>query len=227
MQFPDILAASIHDIKNSLGIIHNRLDELLGDERNHFADPRQAYALQREIQRSSNTMIQLLALYKMGSHQLTASIQEYNLEEYLTELQAENQSTCDALGFSLSHACDPDLLGYFDRDLITGVINSTLGNALRYAKSQILLEAEEKEGFLVIRIQDDGPGYPDAMLATYAHGTKTADREQHSFSSGRTNLGLFFASQVAKLHETAKGQGRVQLSNSCSLGGSCFELHLP
>lgn len=226
MQFPDILAASIHDIKNSLGVIHNRLDELLNDPQNHFNDPRQAYALQREILRSNNTMLQLLALYKMGSHQLSASIQEQHLEEYLMEIQAENKSTCDALGFALNYDCEPDLYGYFDRDLITGIINSTIGNALRYARHQILLEAEEKDGFLVIRIQDDGPGYPEVMLATYAGGT-ASEQEQQSFSSGRTNLGLFFASQVAALHKTDRGQGRIQLSNNCSLGGSCFELHLP
>lgn len=227
MQFSDILASSIHDIKNSLGIIYNRLDELLHNPQNTFADPRQAYALQREIQRSNNTMIQLLSLYKMGSHQLTPSIQEHNLEEFLLEIQAENQSTCEALGFTLSHESDPELYGYFDRDLITGIINSTIGNALRYAKSQILLQAEEMDGYLIIRIQDDGPGYPDEMLNAYAKGIEAPSKKNQSFSSGRTNLGLFFASQVAALHKTNSGQGRIQLSNTCSLGGSCFELYLP
>lgn len=232
MQFADVLAASIHDIKNSLGLIHNRIDELLDNPANHIADLRQAHTLKREVQRANNTMIQLLSLYKMGSHQLSPSVQEQNLDEFLSELQAENQATCQALGLELGYECDPDLYGYFDRDLVSGVLNSTIGNAQRYAKGRILLQAEETDGYLVLRIQDDGPGYPEYLLSNYASKTPPADhpgsgQEELAFNSGRTNLGLFFANQVACMHETPKGQGRLQLSNQCSLGGSCFELYLP
>lgn len=227
MLFADILASSIHDIKNSLGIIHNRLEELLNNPDNRFADQRQVSSLQREILRSNNTMIQLLSLYKMGTYQLSPSIEEHNLDEFLSEIQAENQSSCAILGFDLRYACDPDLNGYFDRDLIGGVINSTIGNAQRYAKSQILLEAEQGDGFLIIRVQDDGSGYPAALISTYSESGQAPDAQTQAFSSGRTNLGLFFASQVAGLHETSQAQGHIRLSNTCSLGGSCFELYLP
>lgn len=227
MQFADVLAASIHDIKNSLGLIHSRIDELLDNPGNQIADLRQAYSLKREVLRANNTMIQLLALYKMGSHQLSPSIQEQNLDEFLSELQAENQTTCQALGLEIGYACDPDLYGYFDPDLVSGVLNSTIGNAQRYAKTRILLEAETIDGYLVLRIQDDGPGYPASLLSSYTPHHTTTDKQEQAFSSGRTNLGLFFANQVAGLHETQQGQGRLQLSNQCSLGGSCFELYLP
>ncbi|MBF0257035.1 MAG: HAMP domain-containing histidine kinase [Gammaproteobacteria bacterium] len=222
MKFSDILASSIHDIKNSLGIISNSLDELLNDPSNQISDLKQASLLQNEVQRASNNMIQLLTLYKMGVEQMVVSVQEISLDDLLSEVVVENQTTASALGIQIEYQCDPYLRGFFDEDLVRGVLNSTIGNALRYAKSQILLSASEADGYLLIRIEDDGLGYPQAMLDALSQSNQA-----ESFSHGRTQLGLYFADQVARLHTAGDRQGSIQLTNQRSLSGSCFELRLP
>ncbi|NEV62061.1 sensor histidine kinase [Thiorhodococcus minor] len=224
MDFSDILASSIHDIKNSLGLILSSVDELVGNPDNKIADVRQASLLQHEAQRANNNLIQLLTLYKIGNQQLAVRIAEHNLDDFLEEIVASNSALCASLDVQLSYGCEPDLNGYFDADLIRSVLDSTIGNAHRYAKTQILVSAAEEDGYLVIRVEDDGGGFPDSLSGLLE---RMAKKPQGSRAAGRTQLGLFFATSIAELHENNGKRGRIQLRNGHSLPGGCFELWLP
>lgn len=222
MQFADALASSIHDIKNSLGVVQHNLDQLLNDPQTHIGNTRQASVLKLETQRANANLVQLLSLYKLEKDQLSPELDEYPLQDFLGELRAENQELMQALGIELSCSCDPDVSGYFDEALVRNVLNSCIGNALRYTRSRIVLGSTLEEGYLVIRVEDDGQGYPQQMLQQQAAaGPQIADSEGH------TQLGLYFAAQVAALHHNGSQQGRIHLRNNHSLPGGCFELWLP
>lgn len=224
IQFSDILASSIHDIKNSLSLILTNLEELLTDPANRIADPRQASLLQHEVRRANNNLIQLLTLYKLGQEQLVLNITANQVADLLEELVAENHSVCQALGLQIGYECDPGLVGYFDTELVRGVIDSTIGNARRYAKGRIELNAEEQDGFLVIRVEDDGAGFPPAMLEQTDY--QPLPRTQAD-KPGRTQLGLYFAARIAQIHRHGERCGRIRLVNGHRLPGGCFELWLP
>lgn len=224
MDFSDILALSIHDIKNSLGVILNNLDELIDDPNNHLADPRQAQILRHEAQRANNNLIQLLTLYRLGHEQLVVRVTEQNMEDFLDEVIADTQSVCSALNLDLSYRCDPTLSGYFDTELVRSVLESTIGNARRYARANILLSAEEEAGYLVIRVEDDGTGFPGNLPQWLTDAPVSV---QEAENPSRTRLGLYFASQIAQLHRTAGRTGRLRLRNGHVLPGGCLELWLP
>ncbi len=224
MDFPDMLASSIHDIKNSLSLISNTLSDLTNNTDNHFADPRQVNLLQHEVQRVNNNLVHLLTLYKLGNNGLMIDIRAHNVEELLEEVVASNQAVCIALGIDLRYQCDPDLLGYFDFELMRSVIESSIGNAQRYAKQQILLTASHEDDYLVIRIEDDGTGFPPALLELPKESEYAISTIQFS---GRTRLGLLFAYKIAQLHRMADRTGHIQLRNHHTLPGGCFELWLP
>jgi len=222
MQFSDVLASSVHDIKNSLAMVINSVDTLLQDPQTRIGDPHKATVLQQEAQRANNNLIQLLSLYKLEREQLAPNIVEQNVDEFLEEICAENAALTTALGVALESDCEDMLTGYFDDNLVRGVVNSTIGNAQRYTADRILLSATEEDGYLVLRIEDNGRGYPAEML-------ENTDRQQVSdaFSSGRTQLGLLFASEIAHLHTSGERHGFIRLRNGHTLGGGCFELWLP
>lgn len=224
MNFADILTSSIHDIKNSLGMIINNLEVIIGNPENKIVDRTNANLLQHELQRANNNLIQLLSLYNLDNQRLPVSIQERNLDDLLSELVLENQGVCANLGIALEYQCDPFLNGFFDEDLVRGVLNSTIGNAQRYSNSRILLSAEQGQGFLVLRVEDDGAGYPQSMQESLA--TDQADNGM-AFTKGRTQLGLFFAHQIARLHKADGRTGHIRLRNHHQLPGGCFELWLP
>jgi len=226
MDFSDVLASSIHDIKNSLGSILNALNELVNDSNNRIANPRQASLLQHETQRANSALIQLLNLYKLGNAQLVVRINEYNLDDFFEDVIADNQAVCHALNLELTHTCDSHLTGYFDADLIHGLLNSAIGNAGRYAKTKILLSATIEERYCVIRLEDDGAGFPDVL--TQCLSAENAAHQLMTSDLSRTHLGLYFASRIAALHRSSDGRnGMIRLRNAHILSGGCFELWLP
>jgi len=223
MDFSDILASSIHDIKNSLGMILNNLDDLIASPENHIKDPRQTRLLQDEARRVNSNLIQLLALYKLGHAELVVHVAEYNLEDFLDEVIADNQAVCNALDIQLDQSCAPDLSGYFDSELVRSVLDNAIGNARRYAKSRILLSADHENDGLVIRVEDDGTGFP----ARFIGRLDPTHPLQQGEGAGRTKLGHYFSAQIASLHKTSDHQGYIQLKNGHQLSGGCLELWLP
>jgi len=225
MDLSDIIASSIHDIKNSLGVMLGNLDALIDDPGNHIANRRQANALRQEIRRANRNLIQLLILYKLNNKQICARLAEYNIDELLQDIVADNIALCQSLSLTISARCDPDLAGFFDLELVRGVLDSTVGNATRYAKSEILLTAEPSDGGLVFRVMDDGEGFPEAVLELQPSGHQETYHEH--IMSGRTGLGFYFAGQIAELHKNKSVRGHVVLRNNVDLTGGCFEMHLP
>jgi len=224
MDFPDMLASSIHDIKNSLGLISSNLGILIANPDNRLADSHQASLIQHEVQRVNNNLVQLLNLYKLGKNALALNIVEHNVEELFEETIANNASVCKALGLDLDYRCDAELSGYFDLDLVRGILDSTIGNAQRYAKKQILLGACWQEDYLVLSVEDDGDGFPPYLLQL-GDGVEQAMSTAHV--SGRTRLGLLFAAKIARLHRAGERVGYIRLQNGCNLPGGCFQLWLP
>jgi K+-sensing histidine kinase KdpD len=224
MALSDIMASSIHDIKNSLSVILSNLDELIESPENQIANPRQANLLRHEVRRANRNLIQLLILYKLGNEQPTIQIAEHNLDDFLEEIIADNHAICSALGFELSYDCDPTLTGYFDWELVRGIMDSTIGNATRYAHSKILVSAVQEHEELVIRVEDDGEGFAEPLLQSFLEAQKTS---REPIMSGRTRLGLYFAARIAQLHHNSDRCGFIHLSNGHYLSGACFELHLP
>ncbi|MCB1759346.1 MAG: HAMP domain-containing histidine kinase [Gammaproteobacteria bacterium] len=221
MKFADILASLIHDMKNSLWLVINTLESLAG-EMESSADRQKLQTLQHEAKRLNTNLIELLTLYKLENERIAANIEELNLAEFIEELVLENRIGADARGVELSWTCDDDLYGYFDEGLIRGVVNSVIGNGLRYTRSRLHLSGEEASGFLVIRVEDDGAGYPQEMLAA-----QDAIDDHSALCEGRTRLGLYFAGMVAKLHRNQGKEGYIRLSNQGQLDGGCFSLYLP
>ena len=222
MNFSDVLASTVHDIKNSLGMVLNTLEELTSAPESPLANHPKAALLQLEARRANNDLIQLLTLYNFQNERLSANLMEHNLEDFLDDIVIENRSMAQARGIEISHQCDPFLNAYFDEDLVHGVLNSAIGNASRYTNNRLLITAGVEQGFTVIRIEDNGAGFPPAMLERQCSAETPT-----GFGSGRTRLGLVFSEQVAKIHRKGERQGFIKLENGYRLEGGCFSVWLP
>lgn len=221
IDFSMVLASAVHDMKNSLGMFLNSLDELRHEHAATLAISDRFNTLQYEAERMHNDLIQLLGIYRLGEKTLSAHIEEHYLPDFLNQQLARHTPLMDGHGITCSIDAD-DLHGYFDDDLLTGVLNSIINNAIRYTSSKIRITAREDEGFLVIGVEDDGVGYPDQMQHSGPLSFKSLD-----FKTGSTSLGLFFASEVARLHRNGGRFGSIRLHNGGELGGGVFEIWLP
>ncbi|WP_417544677.1 sensor histidine kinase [Marinobacter sp.] len=221
IDFSMVLALAVHDMKNSLGMLLNSLDELRAENEDKLNDSSRFNTLQYEAERIHNDLVQLLGIYRLGENNLSAHIEEHFVPDFLFEHLSRHTPLLEGLNIECSIDAD-EINGFFDADLLTGALNNTINNAIRYTKTSIRLTASERDGFLVIGVEDDGEGYPENMQHTGTLSFKSLD-----FNTGSTSLGLFFVSAVADLHSEGERTGYIKLHNGGHLGGGVFEIWLP
>ncbi len=222
-EFSLILAASVHDMKNSLGMLLTSLEEVITESTAVNARQEQQFAtLQYEASRINGELIQLLSVYRMQKNRMPIAIDEYYVSDFLEDQLTRNETLFSTRGIKTSMECDPDLIWYFDSDLIASVINDALVNSSRYTRNAVCLSAQMTEEGLQICISDDGRGYPEFML-----GPQDAEEKPSIYEQDRTNLGLYFATRVAAMHKQNDKAGYLVLANGGKLGGGEFILTLP
>lgn len=222
LDFSTILATSAHDMKNSLFMLLQSIENLdLAD--NLTPKQHQAFAdLHYQTSRINGSLMQLLALYRDQQKQLPIYIEENSVSEMLQEVIDRNRLYLHSHNVKVILEVEEDLNAYFDQDLITYLIADIFINALRFTKKKIILRAFIKNQFLNIQVEDDGQGYPEHMLAINA-----SCNSKFNAGKGRSGLGLLFAKKIASEHKTKQLQGHILLENKTKPSGSLFTLRLP
>ena len=219
--FAELVANSVHDIKNSIGVLLSAADSLAAQVSCSSAVGVQALTLQHEARRINYDLIHLLGLFKFERAHAGINLQVVDCDALLAEIAAFNTDLLAARGIRLSTECGDASEGYFDRELVQGVINSIVNNAFHHACKQVTVSCEVHDGYTVLAVADDGPGYGPKLLAMEAAPGATA------YTHGNTGLGLYFARRIAAMHQHRERCGRVVLSNQGFAGGGRFELWLP
>jgi len=217
--FSLILAASIHDMKNSLGVLLSSLEDLRDEQQACGSSSANLNILQYQAEHIHNDLVRLLGCYRLQQNMLSAHTEEHFLPDLLNDAIARYTSLLDGQGINCQNNAQ-NISGYFDRQLIASVLDNSVSNAVRYAKRQMCLNAAYCEDYLVISVHDDGPGFIDSILRQEA---------DHSidFGAGNTHLGLYFANAIAALHSLGERQGFIKLWNGGQFGGGVFEIWLP
>ena len=223
---PDIeifLASSVHDMKNSVAILISRLEKILiSADKNNFPEYDGFVQMNHEAKRINDKLMQLLTLYKMGQKVYPFDPQYVSIDEFFQTIASQNMDLLASQGIKLEIQTDPKLSGYFDEVLIYGVIANALNNASRHTLSHIYLSAKKNNGVLELCVEDNGKGFPEAILQESVDAIRNVD-----FQSGNTGLGLYFSALVARLHRKHGCSGEIKLENGGHLGGGCFTLSLP
>lgn len=223
LDFSLVLASSVHDMKNSITMLLGSLDDISQQcKPGHCQSHAKLVLMQHEGQRLTRHLVQLLTLYRLDTSQYFLNISENYLREIFEEIALENEPLLNTQGIKIEIDCDEDISGYFDKELIGSVINTIINNAYRYAKCTIKLSATQENGYLLLSIEDDGPGYPPHMLLPFC-----SENTPVNFSSGGTGLGLYFAHRVARFHQNCGKHGYTETSNTGISNGGRFSLYLP
>lgn len=222
--FSLILANSVHDMKNSVGMLIGALDEL-GADADAASDPavRDMSKLRYEAKRLNSNLIQLLSLYRINELGYTLNVVENDVEEVVEECFLEQEAFMQLQGVKFEMDCDPDLVWFFDRELVSSVLNSVINNAYRYTRDRIRIGAGTVDGRLALFVEDNGPGYPESMQVNSAPDLGQAI----DFRSGSTGLGLYFTATIARMHRHKEREGYIELANTGIDGGGRFTLYLP
>jgi signal transduction histidine kinase len=129
-------------------------------------------------------------------------------------------------GITLETDCPPGLIWSLDEDLILGVLGQAINNAIRYTRDRIRLAVAVVDGMLEVRVEDNGAGFPVALLEAGV-SAMSGLTSGVNFATNSTGLGLYFSSVVAKMHKHRGRCGGIELDNGGPLQGGCFILRLP
>lgn len=218
------LASTVHDMKNSISVLSGTLESLLAA---HPANAAPEYGQMAQMlyqtKRLNDNLIQLLALYKdVGKPGYPFDPAPRSVRELVELVSGQAQVLLQSRGIGFETDYPPDAIWTLDEDLVIGVLVHAINNAIRYTQDRIRLAIMVDGDYLELRVEDNGAGFPQAMLASGASPRAAID-----FLNNSSGLGLYFSSEVAKMHKHRQREGGIALQNGGTLGGGCFILRLP
>jgi len=220
--FETLLASTVHDMKNSLSLLLSQLDEISEKLDGETETRRSVSGLRYQASRINVSLMELLSLYKLEKEQIGVHVSDVFVADFIEDCIAVHSQLAAHQDIELSMNCDDELMWLFDSDLVGIALNNVIGNCLRYTQSRVSVSASIQEGRLTIQVDDDGRGYPDAMID---HLEQVAG--DINVNTGSTGLGLYFAHTIAQRHRRQGKQGDIKLSNNGTLGGGSFVISLP
>ncbi len=226
LDFSDILASTVHDTKNSLGMLYNTLESMISQcQAKGCTTQNDLFMLQYEIRRLNHNFIRLLALYKAPKKSFALNADYNVVYDCLEESILENEPLLSSRGIDIELVCPTDLFWTFDKGLVEAILDNVLNNAYRYTKDKLRMSAGIDNGYLVIHLEDNGNGYPASLTLD---GNDLEAMDPHvSFLTGSTGLGLYFSMLIARSHTREGRRGFVKAMNGGIYGGGIFSLYLP
>lgn len=223
LDFSSVIAVAIHDMKNSLSLLMQSIEQLSSQIPSDNLEAREGInGVHYEANRMNTVLVQVLSLYRSELDALPVNIDECFITDLIEEVVESNRAYISQKELQVDIDVDEDFSWYLDRELVYLLVHDVLINAIRYECQNIKISAKDIDGELRIKIEDDGPGYPKNMLEM-----ATVKLNNFCISEGRTGLGLFFARLIAQTHKNDGKSGSIKLSNDAQTGGSVFELRLP
>lgn len=223
MDFEQLTAAVIHDLKNQVQSVVAESDLLLQTLPEEHKAP--LSSLLRRTRGIQEEISQLITLYQMKSHSIFSSEESWPLSTLrivAEQIQVQHPDVTIEL-----HA-DDDLTGWYNDFLVQMALVCLVTNSIQAGARTIRLSASQGADGIRFMVADDGPGFPPQVLAG----------ERVSHKVGGTGLGLYFSELVALHHKThhksqpishhksGRSEGSLTLSNP-ECGGSQAVLRLP
>lgn len=200
----ELVAASLHDVKNRLWLVEQKILGVVQENPN-------LEATTLEIARMSVQLSLALLIQRSTSGPLILRHDEVWLQEWIEELKASVPPSDITLDWLIHKKT-----AFFDRNIIAIAVRELVFNALRYAKQRICIQVFSENNCFHICVEDDGSGFVPE--------NKSQDVYDQTL---RTGLGLNLVKTVIKAHEHCGECGQLRLQEKGSLGGARLEIILP
>ncbi len=202
-----LLANASHELRSPLARMKMAVSMI--DE----AGPAQRERLKHEIDTNVAELDALVEEVLLASRLDAAPTPERNEPVELLGMAAEEGARVDA---EVDGA--PSIVMGEDR-LLRRALRNLLENARRYGGGDIEVHVESHEGLCTVRVNDRGPGVPEAMRERIFESFFRLPG--HAEQAGGVGLGLSLVKQIAERHGgSVRCEGRAG-------GGSSFVLRLP
>ncbi|WP_244237235.1 ATP-binding response regulator [Corallococcus llansteffanensis] len=173
----------------------------------------------RQTERLARLVDELLDVSRIQAGKLDFTLEESDPVELVREVLESFHEQLDQAHCGVDLRVVPGARVWWDRSRMEQVLVNLLSNAIKYAPGQpIRIEVAPRDGQLVIRVADSGPGIPrehqDRVFERFERGGPP--RTVHGLG-----LGLYIASQIVQGHH-----GELRLDSDTGRGAT-FTIELP
>lgn len=170
--------------------------------------------IMQESQRLKKTVEDIIGLIQIETINPKLILEKMNVANVFRNAINGLKPVYEQKGIDLQIDGDANLKAWFDEERLTEAVVNILNNDLRYAENSIRIEYKAVNNNLVIRIEDDGPGFKqgeeDLVFERFYKGNK-----------GETGLGLSITKAIIEGHG-----GRIRAENRITKG-AVFILEIP
>jgi signal transduction histidine kinase len=187
-----------HDLRTPLTLILGPLGEMAQGREPPGGQGQAVDVMQRNGMRLLDLINQILDLAKIDAGKMQLARMPTNLADLARTVERRFSAQAAERKLQLlvvSRAIAPLSL---DSGWIEMALTNLVGNAMRFARTKVMLSVREGEGAVLVEVEDDGPGIAAEDIATvfdrFAQGSDMQARK------GGTGLGLAIVREAARLH---------------------------
>ena len=197
-------AAFSHDLRNPITVLKGTVKLLRqGVQDDQAINRLEGYTLRIEQYVEAMSSVQKL-------EQLSVHPQKIDLSVLQNELQETTRLLANTKKIALSCPLVGEVL--LDHGIFLTVAENLIGNAARFAKSKLSIEVVLDKDYLLLKISDDGPGYPSALIQNGPRPFETA-----SSNSSHFGMGLYSSQLLCEKHG-----GKLILENQSPAGATAI-----
>lgn len=221
----EMVSICSHDLRSPLSaidLICQFLNESLEDRSKHSA-PVLVNRIINQSRLARRLVDNLLDLNRIEEGKLLPTPSFFRLRELLAACAEDEVPLLQARGIKLTANFPPeDLLCFGDREMIAQIVRNVLGNAIKFSRSQVTLDAQappvgaDTAGQISLIVSDDGAGIPAEDVDFVFEKYRKSD--MRTLGSG---LGLFISRKMVELHH-----GRIEAWSKPGQGAR-FTVTLP
>src|SRR5699024_2082249 len=203
-----------HELKTPLMTIQGYAEGIRDDIFDQEEKDKGLNVMVKEVHRLKSIINEMTILAKLDTEEIIGERTNVSLANLLENVEDRIIPFFEDKDLKFTIDIEKDVAVYVNRNqLLQSVLNIT-SNAVRYAKSEILISVIEEKGMVKLAVADDGPGIPEELRPYIFHRfVKGKD--------GDTGLGL----AIAKAMIESSG-GKIH-AGVADLGGALFEIELP
>lgn len=209
----ELVAGVAHEVRNpifGLQLTVDSLEAALPKDDADIADL--VVMLRRWLERLNGLMESLLAYGRAW----TADLREGSLDDVLQQAIFGTQPAADAAGVTVRSAIRPAAPVLMDASRLMQAFENLVINAIQHSKSksEVVIESDERDGFIECSVRDHGPGFAAEDLPRIFEPFFTRRR-------GGTGLGLAIVQRIIEEHG-----GTLHAANAEN-GGAIVTVRLP
>ena len=213
-----------HEFRTPLTLISAPVKSL---KKKYGKDSDAAYNL-RLVEHNSNKLLklvnQLMELSKLEAGKLSLQVSKDDINTWLNIIGASFQSMAESRDIAFTRKIpDKPCIMYFDKDKVEQIVVNLLSNAFKFtpAKGWVEFDVIVREGYLHIRVTDNGKGIPPEDLDRIFDRFYQASNSLNKRYSEGSGIGLALVKELSQLHH-----GEV-LVNSKENESTTFTVILP